>query len=1274
MTSVVDFLYSQTTKYEYDTRGRVTKITQPDSDGAGPAAAPVTEFEFDAVGRRTKVTDPLDRETVFTFDKEGRVKTITGADPDLTGPLTSPVVTYVYNAIGAVTTITDPLSGVTSYEYDDLQRLTKITQPDPDLTGPLTSPFITYVYNSQGKVDTITDPLGRDTSFTYNSIGLRTVVTDDAGNETTYAFNDANQVTTITGEDPDNTGPLTAPVTTYTYSTTGQVASIKDAENGTTNFTYDDAGNLLTLKDPVNNITSYAYDGMGRVTMETNELGDARSFYYDAIGRLYKQVDRNEQIRHFDYDSLNRTTKEEWFESGTPLPTLTLATTTDGGVTSEVQRVGFSDDMSFLTSGTFTLTYSGQTTSAITYNASAATVQTALEALSNVAAGDVTVTKTGDTMGAQEWTLTFGGALAETNLNQTTVDSTNVMGMGTITDTEATDTQGGTTNDEVQTVTLTNADDGTFRLAFAGETTAAIDYDATTTEVETALEELNGVNNVTVTGSVGAWIVTFGGTQSGDDLARMNGDTALITSGTEEREITFTYDTASQLLTASDPDSSYAYTYDKLGRVLTVDNDDTPGAPNVVLTSAYDAMGNRTSLSATIDTTDDFLNTYTYDALNRVTRLDQDSQAGGNEVNEKRVDFSYNVGSQYTEIARFNGLAGDAGDEVATSTYTYDTLGRLTDLEYENGNVDLFTPYDWSFDNLHRVTQFVSQDGTADYDYDKTGQLTDVDYTTQTDETYTYDANGNRTITGYTTGDNNQLTNDGTSTYVYDDEGDRTSRTNDTTDYVNEYEWDFHNRLVKVTEKDDMDTTLKVVEYTYDVFNRRIGKEVDTTSPFTMTDAVIERYILDDASGIASIDGGNVVLDFVDADGDGSGTMDLERRYLFGNAVDQVLAQENIDETTSSADRVHWHLTDNLGTVRDLAKNDGTAGEHYEYDAYGKVVAGDTSLTRYLFTSREFDEEIDLQYNRARWYDSAVGRWISEDPIGFAAGDTNISRYVGNGVTGATDPSGLFEFELGGEGGVMAIAEDGDTIGGLIDAGLIQDPGYPVPGLDSPLSPGTAVDVSAALPSTVLDSIAAQQNTLMAVIQQGNPHPEVQAASPDVTFGQAGISPIQPVADLDTGEVYGPFSGLEAFGYGNCYAFAAAMLGIELPGEVSDVMLGGTEADFGIIDAGTALKSDFLRPGVYERPAENGVVYVPNAGVTQTLVGNGEPTEVPEFGDLVLFGQPAYVHAAIVLGISQSGEIYIIQKLNEGKPIAITTIPAPYTDAATIQIFNRPRR
>ena len=62
------------------------------------------------------------------------------------------------------------------------------------------------------------------------------------------------------------------------------------------------------------------------------------------------------------------------------------------------------------------LTYSGQTTASIAFNASAAQVQAALEALSNIAPGDVVVTKLQDTSSAQEWRLSFQGALGGANL------------------------------------------------------------------------------------------------------------------------------------------------------------------------------------------------------------------------------------------------------------------------------------------------------------------------------------------------------------------------------------------------------------------------------------------------------------------------------------------------------------------------------------------------------------------------------------------------------------------------------------------------------------------------------------------------------------------------------------------------------------------------------------------------------------------------------------------------------------------------------------------
>ena len=126
---------------------------------------------------------------------------------------------------------------------------------------------------------------------------------------------------------------------------------------------------------------------------------------------------------------------------------------------------------------------------------------------------------------------------------QTTVDSSSVSAMPGTTDIEETDVAGGT-NDEQQTVTLSNADDGSFRLAFQGETTAPIDWDATASEVDSALEELNAVSAVTVTGT-GPWTVTFVGTHSEVNVPEMNGDAALLEGG--DLEATFTYDAANQL-------------------------------------------------------------------------------------------------------------------------------------------------------------------------------------------------------------------------------------------------------------------------------------------------------------------------------------------------------------------------------------------------------------------------------------------------------------------------------------------------------------------------------------------------------------------------------------------------------------------------------------------------------------------------------------------------------------------------------------------------------
>lgn len=61
----------------------------------------------------------------------------------------------------------------------------------------------------------------------------------------------------------------------------------------------------------------------------------------------------------------------------------------------------------------------------------------------------------------------------------------------------------------------------------------------------------------------------------------------------------------------------------------------------------------------------------------------------------------------------------------------------------------------------------------------------------------------------------------------------------------------------------------------------------------------------------------------------------------------------------------------------------------------------------FAYTGRLLDSATGLQNNLNRWYDASIGRWLSEDPIGFSAGDVNLYRYVGNGPVNGTDPSGL---------------------------------------------------------------------------------------------------------------------------------------------------------------------------------------------------------------------------------------------------------------------------
>jgi len=177
-------------------------------------------------------------------------------------------------------------------------------------------------------------------------------------------------------------------------------------------------------------------------------------------------------------------------------------------------------------------------------------------------------------------------------------------------------------------------------------------------------------------------------------------------------------------------------------------------------------------------------------------------------------------------------------------------------------------------------------------------------------------------------------------------------------------------------------------------------------------------------------DGYKPILDF-----DGAGTLKARYLQMGPDVVDEVLARE-------TAAGVAWYLPDRLGTIRDLVDNSGAVIDHVDYNAFGKA-SGETApavgdrLMGFAGMERSRATGLNLAVHRAQ--DPAAGRWLSEDPIGFAAGDANLYRYVGNSAANAIDPSGLDGMSVGhvAAAGAKGLGQGVlNTVNGVQDVGI----------------------------------------------------------------------------------------------------------------------------------------------------------------------------------------------------------------------------------------------
>jgi RHS repeat-associated protein len=346
-----------------------------------------------------------------------------------------------------------------------------------------------------------------------------------------------------------------------------------------------------------------------------------------------------------------------------------------------------------------------------------------------------------------------------------------------------------------------------------------------------------------------------------------------------------------------------------------------------------------------------------------------------------------------------------------TTNYTYDNLSRLTSVLHQLSGSTI-DGASYTLDSAGNRTAKTDQlaAATSNYAYDAIYQLTQVTQANSTTESYSYDAVGNRTaslgVSSYTTNASNELTATSNTSYTYDSNGNTLTKTvgSNTTNYT----WDYENRLTSVT----LPGTGGTVTFKYDPFGRRIEKSSSATT------------------SVFAYDGDNLI----------------EEANSSGTVVARYAQTQNIDEPLSEfrSNSTNYYQADVLGSITSLTSSSGATTETYTYDSFGKLVGSSGSVTNpFQYTGRESDPETGLYFNRARYYQSDTGKFVSEDPLEFEGGDVNFYRYVLNSPLGTVDPIG--EWGFGAD--VCGSAEIGLLVGagatGCAGAGVFLDGKHP---------------------------------------------------------------------------------------------------------------------------------------------------------------------------------------------------------------------------------------
>ena len=1005
-------------RYEYDDAAGTIRYI----DSAGG----ITTTRFSAGGTQREITGPLGQKTLIRVDDGSRKVSITSPS--------GAISTLRYDSLGRLISsakekeeirleyvgqtqltaaISYPDGSRQSFEYDNDHNLTAIREGQDIVSQftynedgmPASAKYEgrgewRYLYDPDGHLKAQTDAEGQTTRFEYDRHGNVVRRIDPAGGAISFAYDEQDRLVS-------HTDPAGA-TTKYIYDPAGRLLQRIDALGGITGFEYDIAGRLGAYTDAAGKITRYGYDAAGRRVSITYPGGAIYKYDYDAAGNVISALNPLGGVTRYRYNAENkltsvtdptgRTWKYEFTSQGRLSKIISPAgETTEFHYDASGQNQGFSDP-------------AGRT---VGFERDARGRFTKV-ALPNGGVRTVTYDKEGNLVGVtdnQGGSLTYeNDALGRTALKKDSagLEITNRFdAAGHLAGLR--DNLGSsllirhTLQGQISALTDSTGATTQFGYDLAGRLTEVADplqrikrlvYSAggELTRVEepngdSAQFDYDGAGRVSVIHHPGGGVTRFEydamdhplrisdplGNQTRftyDEAGRINAITEP-----DGRTTSLFYDLAGRLSKRQHPDGKLVtFKYNPSGKITEVDDGQYP------VRYAYDILGRTTAveypavrkqqryeydstgLLAKITHPDGRVIRYAYDEHKRVIAI----QLADNST----IRFGYDVGGRLVSVFYPNGVKG---------TWEYSPSGKLSRIAYSNSSGQLLCGWSYAYDLTGNLTSVTDSQGRATkYDYDASGQLVKEDGAAGTIR-YGYAPGGNRATREaggqtlrYEYDSADQLLRAGDETFSYDKRGNLIERKSP--GGVTRYSYDDNNRLVRVILPDGRE-----VSFGYSPAGDRIWRRDRTGTTYFVTDGINTLAELDE-------------------------NYNPRVSYIYAPGIDNPIAM--ID-----GQRSLFYHTDRLGSVAALSDSAGKLAATYQTDAFGvpsSVPKG--TPNRFIFTAREYEADLWLYYYRARFYDPALGRFLTRDPVMGSltqVASLNPYAYVSNNPIRFADPLGL---------------------------------------------------------------------------------------------------------------------------------------------------------------------------------------------------------------------------------------------------------------------------